>query len=57
MIERTQPDPPRLRVAVDLTTPTAALGVRPEEPVDARELEERAISLAAAIIIAAAQLG
>ncbi len=57
VIERTQPDPPRLRVAVDLTTPTAALGVRPEEPVDARELEERAISLAASIIIAADHLG
>ncbi|MHC4809700.1 MAG: DUF58 domain-containing protein [Planctomycetota bacterium] len=57
VIERTQPDPPRLRVAIDLTTPTAALGVRPEEPVDARQLEERAISLAASIVVAADHLG
>ncbi len=57
VVERTQPDPPRLRVAIDLTTPTAALGVRPDEPVDARQLEERAISLAASIIVAADHLG
>lgn len=57
VIERTQPTPPRLRVALDLTIPTNELGVTVDEPVDARELEERAISLAASIIAAADHAG
>jgi uncharacterized protein (DUF58 family) len=57
VIERTRPDPPRLRVAVNLTAATDALGVGEDEPVDARGLEERAISLAASLIVAADHLG
>ncbi len=57
VIERTRPNPPRLRVALNLTAATDALGVRPDEPVDARGLEERAISLAASIVVAADHLG
>lgn len=57
VIERTRPDPPRLRVAVNLTEATDALGVAANEPLDARELEERAISLAASLVVAADHLG
>ncbi|MFK7960797.1 MAG: DUF58 domain-containing protein [Phycisphaerales bacterium] len=53
VIERTRPDPPRIRVAVNLTVPTGDLGVQANEPVSASDLEEAAISLAASIILAA----
>ncbi|MCA9295558.1 MAG: DUF58 domain-containing protein, partial [Phycisphaerales bacterium] len=50
-IERTQPNPPRLRVAIDLTTATADLPIASKDGfAGARELEERAISLAASLI-------
>lgn len=57
VIERTRPDPPRIRVAVNLTVATADLGVQDDEPVNAADLEEAAISLAASIILAADQEG
>jgi uncharacterized protein (DUF58 family) len=52
-IERTHPSPAKLRVILDLTVPTDQLHVEPHGPDAARELEERAISLAASIIHAA----
>ena len=53
-LERTRPTPPRLRVIVNLTTPTSRLRVDTRrESHSARQLEERAISLAASIIHAA----
>ncbi len=53
-LERTRPTPPRLRVIVNLTTPTSELRVDTRrERYSARQLEERAISLAASIIHAA----
>jgi uncharacterized protein (DUF58 family) len=42
-IERTRPSPPKMRVLLDLTTPTEAVSA-------ARELEERAISLVASLV-------
>ncbi len=57
-IERTGPAPPRLRVIVNLTRPTDALRVAPSDGgFSARQLEERAISLAASIIHAADRRG
>jgi uncharacterized protein (DUF58 family) len=54
-LERTRPTPPRLRVVVNLTTPTAELAVGDDDAdhAAARRLEERAISLAASIVHAA----
>ncbi|MCH7798033.1 MAG: DUF58 domain-containing protein [Planctomycetes bacterium] len=53
-LERTMPTPPRLRVIVNLTTPTHRLRVDARrETYSPRQLEERAISLAASIIHAA----
>jgi uncharacterized protein (DUF58 family) len=50
-VERTRPTPPRLRVVVNLTTPTDRLAVADDpEHAEARRLEERAISLAASIV-------
>ncbi len=51
-LERTRPTPPRVRVVVNLTTPTARLPVQ-GGPAEARRLEELAISLAASVIHAA----
>lgn len=56
-IERTRPNPPRLRVVIDLRTPTAELAVAPGEPFDGRALEETAISLAASLVHAAERQG
>lgn len=49
-IERSRPSPPRMRVVLNLTAPTGKLagGVLSHE--EARELEERAISLAASFV-------
>lgn len=52
-IDRTSPSPARVRVILDLTTPTAQLKIGAAEKLTARELEERGISLAASIIHAA----
>ncbi|MCH2132325.1 MAG: DUF58 domain-containing protein [Phycisphaerales bacterium] len=49
-IERARPSAPRLRVVLDLSTPTDKLQVSDDEAIPARELEERAISLAASIL-------
>ncbi len=50
VIERTSPSPARIRVILDLTTATQKLHVEPGGLAEARELEERAISLAASIL-------
>jgi len=47
-IERTAPSPPRLRVVLDLRTPTTELRV--PAGVDARQAEEDAISLAGSVL-------
>lgn len=52
-IERSSPSPPRVRIVLDLSTPTDALQVDGDEPVTARQLEEQAISLAASLVDAA----
>lgn len=52
-IERTTPAPPKVRVVVNLTTPTDQLNAQSDERHSRRELEEAAISLAASIIYAA----
>ena len=53
-LERTRPTPPRLRVVVNLTTPTDRLPLGADDDgTSARRLEERAISLAASIVHAA----
>ena len=54
-IERGRAVPPRVRVLLDLRTPTASLRTAPGE--DARTLEERAIVLAASTIALADRLG
>lgn len=51
-IERTRPDPPRVRIVLDLTRP-----VRSVEPAEAARLEERAIELAASLVHAATGMG
>ena len=54
-IERSRAVPPRVRVLIDLRTPTADL--RTADGEDARELEERAIVLAASFVALADRLG
>jgi uncharacterized protein (DUF58 family) len=49
-IERTRPSPPRLRIVLNLLTPTNRLRITPADPAAQREAEERAISLAASLI-------
>jgi uncharacterized protein (DUF58 family) len=49
-IDRARPSPPRIRIVLDLSTPTSDLQVNEDEPIQARELEERAIALAASIL-------
>lgn len=56
-IDRAQPSPPRIRIVLDLSTPTDALQVGEDEPVSSRELEERSIALAASILKAATDRG
>lgn len=56
-IERTRPAPPRLRVIVNLTTPTDRLRVDADGPHSPRQLEELSISIAASIIHAASHKG
>ncbi len=56
-IERTRPAPPRLRVIVNLTTPTHRLRVDADGPHSPRQLEELSISIAASIIHAASHKG
>jgi len=52
-IERTSPAPAKLRVILDLTTPTERLPGAAGDRARARAMEERAISLAASLIHAA----
>jgi len=52
-IERSRPSPPKLRVVLDLTTPTDKLQPDTDAGLSPRQLEERAISLAASVIHAA----
>jgi uncharacterized protein (DUF58 family) len=52
-IERASPSPAKLRVILDLTVPTAQLRVDGTDGMSGRDLEERAISLAASMIRAA----
>jgi uncharacterized protein (DUF58 family) len=52
-IERTRPTPPKIRVVLNLTTPTGALAAAGGAAGSPRALEEQAISLAASIIHAA----
>jgi uncharacterized protein (DUF58 family) len=49
-IERTEPIPPRLRIALDLTTPTDSLRTDAPGREARRKLEEDAISLAASLV-------
>lgn len=56
-IERTRPSPPRLRVVLNLKTPTAELRVDSPAPIPPEQLEEQAISLVASILSAAASQG
>ena len=49
-IERSRPSAPRLRVVLDLTTATDDLQTSSDDSCSARELEEKAISLAASIL-------
>lgn len=56
-IERTRPSPAKLRIVLDLTTPTSELKVTSDVTGSARDLEERAISLAASLVHAADALG
>ncbi|MBG79960.1 MAG: hypothetical protein CMJ39_04520 [Phycisphaerae bacterium] len=56
-IERSRPSSPRLRVVLDLNRSTQDLQVSDDESVTARDLEERAISLAASVIRDAAGRG
>lgn len=55
--ERTMPSPPRLRIVLNLLTPTEELGRRASNGIDPRRLEERSISLAATLVEAAARQG
>ena len=52
-IDRTSPSPPRLRIILNLTRTTKDLRVTESSDLARRELQERAISLAASIIHAA----
>ncbi|MCZ6836944.1 MAG: DUF58 domain-containing protein, partial [Planctomycetota bacterium] len=56
-VERTSPSPPKIRVVLDLRTPTAQLKVSKEDRVTNRQLEEQAISLAASLVHAAHEAG
>lgn len=56
-IDRARPSPPRIRIVLDLSTPTGELQVGSDEPVSARALEERAIAMAASILKAATDRG
>jgi uncharacterized protein (DUF58 family) len=49
-IERTRPSPPRIRVVLNLRQPTRDLRFDEDSGIDGRELEERAISLAATLV-------
>ncbi len=57
-IDRARPSPPRVRIVLDLSTPTDQLQVGSDESFSPRELEERAITLAASLVkaVTAAQL-
>jgi uncharacterized protein (DUF58 family) len=56
--ERTIPSPPRIRILLNLTTPTNQLAVEPSSNgLPPRELEERAISLAATLLEVGARMG
>ncbi len=57
-IERSTPNPPRLRIVLNLTVPTDKLKVDPKrETITPRDLEEQSISLAASIVHAAIDAG
>lgn len=56
-IERSTPSPPRLRVVLDLTRPTASLRVSGDPAEEGRALEESAISIAASVAALAEQEG
>ncbi len=59
-IERSSPSPPKLRIIVNLTVPTDQLKVDPgngNDELTGRELEERAISLAASVAHSAHHAG
>lgn len=56
-IERTNPSPPKIRVTLDLRTPTEQLRIGPDERLTRRQLEEQAISLAASLVHAAHESG
>lgn len=49
-VERTQPSPPKLRIVLNLATPTKELRTAKESEQRARAMEERAISLAASLV-------
>lgn len=58
VVERTHPSPPKLRVALDLTSPTETLTEQLHgDAVAARHAEEQAISLTASIVHAADHAG
>ena len=54
-IERSSPSPPRVRIVLDLSTPTDSLQVDAVERPTGRILEEDAISLAASLVAAAVE--
>lgn len=56
-IERTSPSPPRIRIVLDLRTPTDQLRTDDTSDVRPRILEEQAISLAASLVHAAHEAG
>ncbi len=56
-IDRSQPSAPRLRVVLNLTRATADLRLGKKESRTGRELEERAITLAASLLAMADQAG
>jgi len=56
-IERTNPSPPKIRVVLDLRTPTDDLRVDEQAGLSRRQLEEHAISLAASLVHAAHEGG
>ena len=56
-IEHANPSPPKIRIVLDLKTPTDQLQASVAEGLTARQLEEMAISLAASIVHAAHETG
>ena len=56
-IEHANPSPPKIRVVLDLTTPTDQLQSSRAEGLSGKQLEEMAISLAASIVHAAHESG